>query len=171
MKVVLNGMRKCVEIIIMLLYAILCISTLIGVASRLIPGFEAVSWSMEVSRYSMIYMVMLTNSIAIRERDEIIFEYVYKRLPVKLQYFASVIGDLIILMFLVVMFRFGLEVAVDNMVQISPALGLPITYAYAAMPVGAVVMIIEKLIVLAVDLKTSIRAFAGKELIQKEGEA
>ena len=158
---ILDGLRRLIEIMIMILYAILCLATLLGVVSRVIPGLETVSWSMEISRYSMIYMVMLTNSIAIRERDEIIFEYVYKRLPERLRCFASVIGDVAVLLFLAVMFRFGLEVAIDNMVQISPALGLPITYAYAAMPLGAAVMIVENLIVLAVDLKTSFTAFAG----------
>ena len=82
---ILDGLRRLIEIMIMILYAILCLATLLGVVSRVIPGLETVSWSMEISRYSMIYMVMLTNSIAIRERDEIIFEYVYKRLPERLR--------------------------------------------------------------------------------------
>ena len=47
---ILDGLRRLIEIMIMILYAILCLATLLGVVSRVIPGLETVSWSMEISR-------------------------------------------------------------------------------------------------------------------------
>lgn len=165
----IQALRKISACCVIVLYAILCLATLLGVASRVIPGLQTVSWTMEVSRYAMIYMVMLTNAVAIRERDEIIFEYVFKRLPARLQCFAAVIGDLLVLFFLAVMLVFGVRASIANMVQLSPALGLPITYVYVAMPLGAAAMMLEKCIILAQDLRHAVLVFRRQPAEPKGG--
>ena len=66
-----------------------------------------------------------------------------------------IISDILVIGFLVVMFVFGLKVCVDNARQMTASLGISMRYIYICMPLGALCMLIEKVIVLVQDVRSS----------------
>lgn len=136
-------------------YTALVVATLIGIVTRLIPGVNNVVWGMELSRFAKVWMVMLINAVNIQQRDEIVIEVLISRVPDGVRRMMAIISDVLVIGFLIVMFVFGLRVCLDNARQMTASLGVSMKYVYICMPLGALCMLIEKVIVLVQDIRSS----------------
>lgn len=56
---ILRLLRQVERAIMYVCYIALVMATLIGIVTRLIPGVNNVVWGMELSRFAMVWMVML----------------------------------------------------------------------------------------------------------------
>jgi C4-dicarboxylate transporter, DctQ subunit len=100
-------------------------------------------WSEESARYLMIWMGMVGAAAAMRYGRHIGVTVLIERLPQRVYRFLSPFTDLAMVAFLVVMAREGFRLAVENAVQYSPAMNLPMLVPYLAIPIGAALMILE----------------------------
>ncbi len=144
---IIDVMRKIIQIFVNICFVVLTIATLYGVLTRKLPGVQSAFWSMEVSRYSMISIVFFASAVNIKDKDEIVIEFFINRIRAAPKRILLIIGDLMVIFFLVIMIIYGFQMAINNMSQLSPSLGLPMTYVYATIPLGAILMMIEKIIV------------------------
>ena len=165
---ILRLLRQVERTIMYVCYIALVMATLIGIVTRLIPGVNNVVWGMELSRFAMVWMVMLINAVNIQQRDEIVIEVLISRVPDRVRRIMAIISDILVIGFLVVMFVFGLKVCVDNARQMTASLGISMRYIYICMPLGALCMLIEKVIVLVQDVRsTKPIKNAGEEVIDQ----
>jgi C4-dicarboxylate transporter DctQ subunit len=105
---------------------------------------QSISWSEEAARYMMIWMGSLGAVVALRQGRHIGVRVLVERLPKKsYEAFVLPLVQLIIGGFLCILFWQGLELAVLNHDQLSPALELPMCFPYAAVPIGALLMLID----------------------------
>lgn len=164
----LEVLRKVERVILYICYSTLVIATLLGIATRLIPGLDSIPWGMELSRYSMLWLVMLINSINIRERDEIVIEVLITRVQPGVRRVLNIISDLLVIFFLGVMLVYGFIVCTGNAAQQTASLGISMMVVYICMPLGAFCMLLEKVIVFVQDVrsKTPIKT-AGEEAVEK----
>jgi len=152
--IILNVIRKAERAVMYVAYTVLVVATLIGIITRVVPGLTNIVWGMEASRFCMVWLVMLINSVNIKERDEIVIEVLITRVPDKVRKIMAIISDMLVIAFLLIMFRYGLKVCLTNKNQMTASLGITMNYVYACMPLGAFCMLFEKVIVFVQDVRS-----------------
>ena len=106
---------------------------------------DPLSWSEESMRYATTWMVVLAGSAALFRGEHMainLFEGVKSatlRRSVELTVLASIAVFCALLMWK------GFPAAVENMRQVSPAMRIPMTIPYLAVPVGALLMFVKVL--------------------------
>ena len=124
----------------------LVIVVLLAVAARytgIFPG--SLHWATEFSRFSIIWIVMLGSSIALHRGAHVAID-VTNNLPIRWRRVSRSSAYLLGLAFLGTLAWQGFILSLATMRQTTPALGLPMGYAYAAIPVGAAIMVAQSLL-------------------------
>jgi TRAP-type C4-dicarboxylate transport system permease small subunit len=132
-----------VEWIVAILFAILIGLTGMQVFNRFFLN-DSVAWAEEVSKILLFYIVFLSGSLAIQRKAFSAFD-TYKALPASLHVAALVAMNIIILAFLSAALFFGAKMVSLTMTQITPALEMPQSIVYGAVPLGMAFMIVVTL--------------------------
>lgn len=124
-----------------ILLAALTIAIFIQVLFRFVIDLP-LAWSEELSRYSFIWLTMLVAPICIRLKANI-STGTLGLLPRRAALIVELLGYLLAFAFIAVLLIWG--TALMNLVrfQHSPAMGIPMNLVYAAVPVGATLMMVE----------------------------
>lgn len=104
---------------------------------------DPISWSEETMRYSTTWMVMLAAAPAFLRGEHMeisLFDNVKSPL---IRRSVNLIVHLCVAGFCVLLIWEGLPAAIDNMRQVSPAVRIPMTIPYLAIPVGAALILIN----------------------------
>jgi TRAP-type C4-dicarboxylate transport system permease small subunit len=103
--------------------------------------FESMStWSGEVSTYSLAWASMLGGAIGLKRGYQVKMDSVVESIPPKMANGFKLMAFLCSLFFFGAMFWFGLYQTVYNWKQTSPAIGLIMSFPYASLPVGFLIM-------------------------------
>lgn len=130
------------EIILVTVFSIMVILIFLQVLMRYV--FEAsLSWSEELARYMFLWIIWLGSSYAAREKAHISLDFVTSRLSPKKQYVVWVIKTIIWIGFTVFLAYISgkLTFIIFDRGQLSPALRIPMGYAYASIPFGVTMML------------------------------
>ncbi|GMQ57635.1 hypothetical protein AN1V17_20300 [Vallitalea sediminicola] len=143
MRKILNNLE---EYILIIIFPIMTITVFISTIFRYFK-LGAIPWSEELARYLMIWIAYIGASLGIKKNAHLGVEIVVNKLPKKLKAASKYLRIAIILMFnfLIITFSFKIINHQMNIGQLSPALAIPIWYAYLAIPVGALLMIIRSI--------------------------
>ena len=93
-------------------------------------------WSGEAATYSLVWVSMLGGAVGLRKGVQVGVDLAYAKLAAHWAARVRLAGALFMLLFLSVMIFVGLQQTVDNWLQISPALGMPMALPYLALPAG-----------------------------------
>ncbi len=115
-----------------------------GVVLRYIFNF-AFSWTEEVVRYSIVWLVFLGGSIAARRGAHIAMDIAVVYLPPRAKLFLTGAATAIACFFTLVMTYYGalLTRSIWAYGQLSPAAMIPMAIPFAAIPVGCALMSIR----------------------------
>jgi TRAP-type C4-dicarboxylate transport system permease small subunit len=102
-------------------------------------------WTEETARYCLIWASMLGAGYALRHGQHIAVTFVVDRLPVGLRRTTLRLGQVFVLVIIVVILWGGIDLVAITHNQISPALRIPMSYPYLAMPTGALFMLVHQL--------------------------
>jgi TRAP-type C4-dicarboxylate transport system permease small subunit len=105
--------------------------------------YRPVPWSEELARYLMVWMGMLGSVIALRKGRHIGVTSLVDRLDGWRRATVRRLVACTIIVFLGIIGWQGLNLAIFNASQLSAAMEISMTIPYAAIPVGAAMMIIE----------------------------
>jgi TRAP-type C4-dicarboxylate transport system permease small subunit len=100
-------------------------------------------WSEECARYLMVWMGMLGTVAALRQGRHIGVTVLIQRLPIRYLRWLLIILQLVLAGFLAIIAKEGFALSMFNATQQSPAMEIPMFIPYVAIPVGAVLMILE----------------------------
>jgi len=131
---------KLIEISVSSLLALMFIIVIISIFFRYIINLP-IFWTEELARYIMFYMVMLGSAVAFRDEKHPALLFVIQKFPIKFLRVWNFIKDIIIIIILIIIFKEGYLMAVDEMIMKSPALRIPFFWVYLAFPIGALLMI------------------------------
>jgi TRAP-type C4-dicarboxylate transport system permease small subunit len=125
----------------MILLLAMCGATVTGVLDRFVLRV-GLAWTEEVSRFLLIWVSLLAAAIAVRERKHFVVDVVGSlwgghRLAARL----DVVTRAVCFLFLLGVVGYGLQLTIVFHPQRSPALGLPMSVVYAAVPVSAALML------------------------------
>jgi TRAP-type C4-dicarboxylate transport system permease small subunit len=98
-------------------------------------------WAEEASVFLMIWVTFIGSGIAIRKKAHIAMTLVADRLPVSIARAVLATSNFAIVAFLAVVAWQGFRLAAFVSDQPSPAMRIPMTWPYLAIPVGALFMI------------------------------
>jgi TRAP-type C4-dicarboxylate transport system permease small subunit len=104
------------------------------------------SWTEELARYLMIYISLIGSSIALQNKEHPRVEMLFEVFPAKVKAGLEFFFDILILVFLIVLFWQGIENARFGLDTRTPALQILWVWPYAAVPLGAVLMIMQLLV-------------------------
>lgn len=134
-----------VDAAVIILLALLTSVIFVAVFARYL--FNApLAWSEELSRYSFVWVTFLGAEVCLRKRSHIAIDILIKNLPASIQEFLETWGRIFTAIILIALLIGGIKVATVAHDQLSPSLGMPMSYVYLALPVGAALMLLELLI-------------------------
>lgn len=134
---------------------LLLLESLINVVTRL--AGTPVSWLDELQRYTMIWMAFISGAVLIYEKGHLLVDLVDTIFPHRWRNGMYLIGEIIMLIFLIYLFFPCIEMVTRNMISKSSAMKIPMGYIYLCMPLGIGLSIIAQ-----IDLILK-RLFADKE--------
>lgn len=137
-KKMVNEIELNLSTIIMIVMLVICT---LGVFCRYILN-NSLSWTDEVSRFLFMWLAFLTAGYAVVVRSHLVVNvlttFVIKDKPVAKK-ILTVINNLIWIAFSLFLAHRGYLV-LQNTVELSPALKIPMKLVYACLPVGCVLM-------------------------------
>lgn len=160
--------RTVLRPILAVLFAILTVIVLYAVFMRYVLNL-APTWSEEIARYIMVWMALLGMSIALRQGRHIGLSTLVEQIFGKYTRHVFFIADLFILAFLITVLISGVSMAQFVARQRAPSTNIRMWIPYLAVPVGAVLMILETLILILEKLRPE-RAAAKHKKMEEEAE-
>ena len=112
---------------------------------------NSLSWSEELARYLFIWMIYIGISFGVKMDKHICVDAVYSFMPKGVKKWYAIVAYILFLVFAIAVVYFGILVVGMQISsgQVSPAMGIPMQYIYAAPVVGMVLTafrLIQKII-------------------------
>lgn len=112
---------------------------------------NSLSWSEELARYLFIWMIYIGISYGVKMDKHICVDAVYSFMPKGVKKWYAIVAYILFLVFAIAVVYFGILVVGMQISsgQVSPAMGIPMQYIYAAPVVGMVltaIRLIQKVI-------------------------
>jgi len=140
---------------VIVMMTVMCTLTFSQAAGRYALRFS-LSWSEELSRFLMVWISMLGGAVAARRGMHVGFSAGVDRLPGSLRRAARAAASLLALLLFACMAWYGFKLSLFNMQQLSAALQWPMGIPYAAIPAGALLLVLFL-------LEEALRTVAGAE--------
>lgn len=125
-----------------LLLVISSVMIILQVILRYIFQFSF-SWIEELSRYLIIYIVMLASSHLLKNNENPFVEIIYENMSPKIKYIVNSIFYILITLFLIFLLVIGVRTSLASINKLTPALRIKWTIPYFAIPIGALLMLIQ----------------------------
>ncbi|SKC65876.1 TRAP transporter small permease [Maledivibacter halophilus] len=138
----INGIRKILNGLIILLFLSMTIVVIINVFARFVLN-SPIPWAGEMSRYSFIGVIYLGAVLAVKDQSHIGLDIFIDYFPPKIRKFIDTGSKILILIFLIVFTYKGIEMVLNNLNTKSAAMLIPMAIPYAALPIGGMGMIFE----------------------------
>lgn len=113
-----------------------------------------IPWAEEAARYAFVWATFLGASVAVRTKAHTGVDFFLNRVPDKVKKMMVLLSYIASIIFLGIISRYGLSIALRVMRQTSPALQLPMTYAYIAIPIGAFLMLLNFVYLLLEEIES-----------------
>lgn len=136
---ILDGFEAVLEFICTTFMALIVAILFYAVVMRYVFKMPP-AWSMELSRYMFLWMIMLCAALVTRERSHIRMSYILGLLPAKIRFVWQNILRLLMIVFCCVMVQYGLNIFPIVAEASSPTLNISMGYMYIAIPVGGALM-------------------------------
>jgi TRAP-type C4-dicarboxylate transport system permease small subunit len=136
-----------VEWACILLLAVITLDLLLGVYSRYVLGRTFV-WYDEVARASFMWLVFLGAALAVRRGAHFGLHMFVDMMPTRFKRAALPLTPLTVIVFSAALAWLGWDLMRHGAAQSTAVMGMPVSWIYAAMPVGSVLMIFYAVLLL-----------------------
>mgnify|MGYP001584256579 CR=1 FL=1 len=141
MKKIADTLEKILKVASVCILVLLVIVISMQIFARYVLN-HSLSWSEELARYLFIYLIFFGASIVYKQNRHISVNYFFDQLPARLRSIISISLDILLLIFLLVVFYQGLILSSIVYNVPTAALYIPWTYVYLAIVIGSVCMVI-----------------------------
>lgn len=142
----IDTLNKLVGIAVAMILGVMSILIIMQIICR-IAGYP-LAWSEELARYLMIYLVFLGSSLALRHHRLVAIELLPELLSETNRKVVRITVMGICIAFFILLLVQGIDILNRVSVQSSAALGLSMSIPYAAIPIGALLLIINAIAVI-----------------------
>ena len=141
-----RGVLTLTSVFVAALMGLMCTVVLLGVVTRYFLN-DALPWTEEAARYSLIWLSWLGGGLAMRRGAHIAAEFVIDQMPAHMRKIVVIAGRIAVLFFLAVCLWYGFSLMQRVSLQSTVALGVSMQLPYAAVPVGSALMIYHLLVI------------------------
>jgi len=142
----MDKLNNIVKYTVSAMFTIMVILVAIQILTRFIIDYP-ISWSEEIGRYIMIYIVFLGSALLVRKNGHIAIDFLLEVVNDKNKKRLNFINLAISTVFFLVLVYSGIELTMLVIGQVTPTLQFSMAWAYAAMPLGAILMVLNALAV------------------------
>ncbi len=103
-------------------------------------------WTEEFARYCLVWASLLGAAVAMKRGQHLAVTFCMDRLPPGARQVFSVVARLSVILILAVILLGGTQLVLVTRTQISPALRVPMSLPYLAVPVGAAIMLFHAVV-------------------------
>jgi TRAP-type C4-dicarboxylate transport system permease small subunit len=113
-------------------------------------------WTEEFARYCLVWSSLLGAGVALKRGEHIAVTFFADKLPKGIQLWMPLVVQIFIAALLGVIFWGGLYLVIITRHQLSPALRIPMSWPYMAVPVGFLIMLFHEFTFIYMRLKEMI---------------
>lgn len=137
-----NVIKRIERLIIQLALFVMVVVTFAQVVARFV-FMSPLSWSEEMGRFLFVWITFFGASYALSFNKHFCVDFLLSALsPAMKKHFETAIS-VVILSFCAIMVYYGTVVTKFTILQVSPAMLLPMTYPYLCIPISGIFMIIH----------------------------
>lgn len=130
------------EVIVIICFVAIVLATFFGVVSRYILEYS-LPWADEIARYGLVWLVYVGMVSSLVRGQHVCVELLLNRYQGKLRIWMMNLIDLAGMVLFGALLYGGILLMDMASTQITPALGISKSWVYAAVPIGAALMLIE----------------------------
>lgn len=151
----------------------MCLLIFVQIIFRYVVNLP-LAWTEEIARYFFIWLIYLGSSYAVKKRRHLKVDAVLLLFKARGRCITLVISNLFFLLFCIAMAYYGTDIVYIMQfvrVQESPAVGIPMSLVYAAVPIGCLLMsirLVQDTILLIKEHKYNQDNIDTKELMQRQ---
>lgn len=165
-----NKLNKVNQFCVGILISLLILDVWIAVLDRYLFHWQ-LSWVEELARYIMIWAILLAVPCCTANREHMGLEFVVNKFSKQTKIGLQIFMGLLLTFFFAYLSYAGISFAQKGSAQVSSVFSLPMSYAYAAIPMTFLLSAIQSLFVVLQDIHkfyeikmTSINSYAEKQL-------
>ena len=147
------GIDKTICWICILFGMVMTISTLVGILFRYIMT-NPLPWTEELARYTMIWMGLMAVSLGVKRETHLGLNIIVNTLGPRLRFFLKIICRILTGYFLYILMVYGSKMAMQGMHQTMPALQIPMICVLAAVPLAALMSLVQLVLITIIDITT-----------------
>lgn len=137
-----DALNQVIKLITIIAFAIMVLVTFMQIIYRFVL-LQPIPWAEELARYLFVWITFLGAAVAVKSKGHVGVELVIDKLPKRTKKIVLTIAFIICAIFCIVIFFNGIIMVQRTMNQRSAAMSMPMSIAYAAIPVGFIVMAIN----------------------------
>ncbi|KYG29470.1 TRAP transporter small permease [Alkalihalobacillus trypoxylicola] len=147
----IDRLNTSIKYIVSGMLLVLAILVFLQVITRFVINVP-LSWTEEIARYLMVYIVFLGSGLAMRAQQHIAIDFLLDVISAKNKKRLTYFILWVCVAFFSLLVFFGTHLTLLVMSQSTPTLQYSMAFAYAAVPIGSSVMLLNAIAVL-IDLK------------------
>jgi TRAP-type C4-dicarboxylate transport system permease small subunit len=128
--------------IVIAMMAVMVLLVFMNVVSRYIFN-HSIIWAEEVSQYLMVWVAFLGAGLALRQGRHVAIEMLQDRLPSKARRMTRHLVALLLILFMGILIVLGFQFVHFAWDQETPVLNIPQGIPYLAVPIGALLLMIQ----------------------------
>jgi TRAP-type C4-dicarboxylate transport system permease small subunit len=121
--------------------AIMTLAVFVQVGMRFF-GWAGIDGIEEIPRYLFVWLVMIGAAAAMQRGEHTVLDYFINRLAPRVRALVLVLTNVLAIGLFVYLIKLSLVLVPNAQLQTSAGLGLPLGYVFAAVPVGAALIIL-----------------------------
>ena len=138
----INRINDIIRYIVSISFVILSVLVVLQVITRFIINYP-LSWSEEISRYLMIYIVFFGSALAMRKQEHIAIDFLLEIVSAKVKRKLNIIILWICAVFFASLAYYGSNLTLIVVGQVTPTLQFSMAWAYAAIPIGSILILLN----------------------------
>ncbi len=132
--------NRVLDLIVIVICAFLVIDVFWQVITRYMTRTPA-AWTVEVAQILFSWLCLLGFAIVLRERGHYDVDVIVKALPHRVQKYFTLVNNLLVLIFLIVLFIAGIKFSIMGKERISPVLQIYEHWIYIIIPVACLLIV------------------------------
>ncbi|MFQ5841074.1 MAG: TRAP transporter small permease [Thermodesulfobacteriota bacterium] len=144
MKRISDMINRAAEMAVLIVISAMAVDVFFEVIFRYVLHLP-LFWTEEFARYCLVWSSLLAAGIALKRGQHIALTFVAERFPKRIRTAAGLGGDLFVAIMLAVILWGGIYLVLLTRHQLSPAMRLPMSLPYMAIPTGSAVMLFHAL--------------------------
>jgi len=113
---------------------------------------NSLTWTEEIARFIMVWMVFLGFSMVSKRKVNISLEFFLKKISSKVRKPLEILLQVYIIYFLLILFKLGIVLVESAYRQVAPASQISMKWVYLALPAGIVILVFQHIVLLIKDL-------------------